>query len=142
MGWALLAGALVPVVFWLIGRRWKIRWIQAVNIPVMLSGASYIPPATGINYSSWFIVGFIFQFWMRRYRFRWWSKFCFITSAALDSGTVISTILVFLLLQLPKGGTISLEWWGNTVFTKTYDWLGYPYKIPPPEGFGRTSWGS
>lgn len=70
------------------------------------------------------------EYMMRRYRFRWWSKFCFITSAALDSGTVISTILVFLLLQLPKDGTIKLNWWGNNVFRNTYDWLGYPFKIP------------
>lgn len=35
--------------------------MRYINVPVLLNGASYIPPATGINYSSWFIVGFIFR---------------------------------------------------------------------------------
>jgi hypothetical protein len=47
---------------------------------------SYIPPATGINYSSWFAVGFVFQYLIRRRNFAWWSKFNYITSAAMDSG--------------------------------------------------------
>ena len=67
---------------------------------------------------------------MRRFRFRWWSKYNFVTSAALDSGTAISAIIIFLVLQLPKSGALRPRWWGNTVYTKTYDWLGYPYMIP------------
>lgn len=43
---------------------------------------------------------------MRRNRFRWWSKFNFILSAGLDSGTVLSGVLIFFALQLPKDGTI------------------------------------
>jgi len=138
--WALPIGAIIPVITFLLTKRFKSRWLQMINLPVMLSGASWIPPATGINYSSWFLIGFIFQYIMRRFRFRWWSKFCFITSAALESGTVVGTILVFLLLQLPKGGGLAIDWWGNTVFTKTFDWLGQPYRTPPAEGFGRSSW--
>lgn len=60
--WALLVGAALPAVFFLLSRRFRgIAWLQLVNFPVMLSGASLIPPATGINYSSWFLVGFIFR---------------------------------------------------------------------------------
>lgn len=34
-------------------------------------------------------------------------------------GTAIGSILVFLLLQLPKSGTLGLNWWGNTVWTES-----------------------
>ncbi|KAK9895732.1 putative oligopeptide transporter [Cystobasidium minutum MCA 4210] len=128
--WALLVGAALPCLFWVTSRYYKARWIRLVNIPVMLSGLVLIPQATGLNHASWFIFGFVFQFLLRRYRFRWWSKFSFITSAGLDSGTVISTLLVFFALQLPKNGGLRLNWWGNLVYRNTYDWLGYPYKIP------------
>lgn len=47
------------------------------------------------------------EFWMRRRYFRWWSKFNFILSAGLDSGTVLSGLLIFLALQLPLDGSIS-----------------------------------
>lgn len=47
--------------FWLLGRRYPNSWLKYVNIPVLLTGPSFMPPATGINYSSWFLFGFIFR---------------------------------------------------------------------------------
>ena len=69
-------------------------------MPVMFIGVGYIPPATGINYSSWFAVGFLFQYFIRRRNFGWWSKFNYVTSAALDSGTVLALIFIFFTLQV------------------------------------------
>ncbi|GAA6024567.1 hypothetical protein JCM11491_002702 [Sporobolomyces phaffii] len=136
----LLAGAVLPVLTWLITKRFATPFLKYINVPVALTGAILMPPATGINYSSWFLVGFIFQYLLRRRQFRWWSKFNFVLSAGLDSGTVFSGVVIFLALSLPKNGTISLNWWGNDVYTKTLDWAGVGYKTIPPEGFGRTSW--
>jgi hypothetical protein len=59
--WAILGGALLPIPFWLLGRKYPNSWLKYVNIPVLLTGATYMPPATGINYSSWFLFGFIFR---------------------------------------------------------------------------------
>ncbi|KAI5478852.1 proton-dependent oligopeptide transporter, POT family [Pseudohyphozyma bogoriensis] len=139
--WWFLAGGLLPIIFWVAGKRWPTNHVlQLVNIPVMMTGALFMPPASGINYSSWFFVGFLFQYLARRKFFRWWAKFNFIFSAALDCGTVISTIMIFLCLQLPKNGTIAVNWWGNDVYTKTADWAGVPYLTPPEEGFGPATW--
>ncbi|GAA5905611.1 uncharacterized protein JCM6883_005386 [Sporobolomyces salmoneus] len=136
----LLAGAVLPFLTWALAKRFPKTFLAYVNVPVALAGATYMPPATGINFSSWFFVGFIFQYLLRRRQFRWWSKFNFVLSAGLDSGTVLSGLLIFLTLFLPKHGSISLNWWGNDVYTKTLDWAGVSYKTPPPEGFGGTSW--
>ncbi|GAA5998997.1 hypothetical protein JCM5350_004400, partial [Sporobolomyces pararoseus] len=136
----LLAGAILPVLTWLATRRFPNTFVKYINVPVALTGAIYMPPATGINFSSWILVGFIFQYVLRRRRFRWWSKFNFVLSAGLDSGTVLSGVVIFLTLSLPKNGQISLDWWGNNVYTKTLDWAAVSYKAVPPEGFGRTSW--
>ncbi|GAA6064754.1 hypothetical protein JCM10212_002673 [Sporobolomyces blumeae] len=136
----LLAGAIAPVVVWLLARRFPRSFLQYANVPVALSGCLAMPPATGINYSSWFLVGFVFQYLLRQRRFEWWSKFNFVLSAALDAGTVVSGIVIFLAVMLPKHGTISLDWWGNNVFTNTLDWAGASYRTPPLEGFGRTTW--
>jgi hypothetical protein len=40
-------------------------------------------------------------------------------SAGLDAGTCLSIIVVFLTLVLPKDGTISLGWVGNTINEKS-----------------------
>lgn len=106
------------------------------------------------------------EYLLRLRKFRWWSKYNFVLSAALDSGTVSCGVIMFLALALPKNGSIgelfldselsayrahartepkhsnllALQWWGNEVYTKTLDWAGVSYKPVPPEGFGRTSW--
>lgn len=101
----MLIGAILPVPFFFLSKRWPKSWLRYVNIPVMLTGASYIPPGTGsvclhlathlltlhdrINYVSWFIVGFIFQYWLRRFRFRWWSK------VSNNSGLTYAHLLTF-----------------------------------------------
>lgn len=47
MMWWLLVGAILPVPFWFLAKKWPRSWIRFVNIPVLLTGASYIPPGTG-----------------------------------------------------------------------------------------------
>jgi len=122
----LLGGAVTPVITWTLAKRFPHSFLQYANVPVALSGAIFMPPATGINFSSWFLVGFIFrmsplhrslflsnplllvstEYLLRRRQFRWWSKFNFVLSAGLDSGTIISALFIFLTLSLPKNGTI------------------------------------
>jgi len=126
--YALVVGAFLPIPFWLWQRRYPQSWLKYFSMPVLLNGPGSIPPALGINYSSWFVVAFIFQYVIRRRNFRWWSKFNYILSSALDSGTTIALILIFLTLQLPKGGTIAINWWGNSVYMQTADGNSVSYK--------------
>lgn len=120
--YALIVGALLPLPFWFWQRRNPNSWVKYISTPVILNGVSGIPPATGINYSAWFAVGALFQYFIRKRYFAWWSKFNYVTSAALDSGTVISLMTIFFTLQFPKNGRITVNWWGNTVY-KHSEWL-------------------
>ncbi|KAG2015329.1 peptide transporter MTD1 [Coprinopsis cinerea AmutBmut pab1-1] len=128
--YAIVIGVFLPLPFWLWRRRYPDSWVKWVSTPVVLNGVSWIPPATGINYSSWFLVGFMFQYLVRKRNFAWWSKFNYVLSSALDSGTVIAVIVIFFTLQFPKDGFF-LNWWGNVVHTKTADFNQEPLlKIP------------
>ncbi|WVW80404.1 OPT family small oligopeptide transporter [Kwoniella bestiolae CBS 10118] len=137
--YALIVGAVLPIPFWLWVRRYPKSIFRNLNLPVVFSGALYIPPASGINYSSWLLTGFIFQFWLRRKQFAWWSKYNYVLSAALDVGTALSAIAIFLFLGLPGA---SINWWGNTVYQKTADWDGdgASYLTAPETGFGPDTW--
>ncbi|KAI0027591.1 OPT oligopeptide transporter protein-domain-containing protein, partial [Vararia minispora EC-137] len=130
--YAIVIGALLPIPFWLWQRRRPHSWIKYVSTPIVLNGVSFIPPSVGINFSSWFAVGFLFQYVVRKRHFAWWSKFNYITSAALDTGTVIALILIFFTLQFPRGG-LAINWWGNTVFMNTADYRGEPLLATSPE---------
>lgn len=61
MLWALLVGACLPLIPFLLGRRIKWQVFKKIDFPVMLAGASLIPQANGLNYASWFLTGFVFR---------------------------------------------------------------------------------
>ncbi|TDL15748.1 OPT oligopeptide transporter [Rickenella mellea] len=141
-----LIGAILPVISYIIHLKYPNSFIRYVNFPVIFSGTGAIPPATAFNYVPWTIVGFIFQYFIRRRHFSWWTKYNYVLSAALDSGLAISIVLIFFCLQYPKNGTIGANtietWWGNTVFANTLDWDGAPLRQLTPDNptFGPTSW--
>ena len=117
--YAFIIGLFIPLPFWFWQRRYPKSWVRWVNTPIILDSISCIPPTLGINFSSWFLVGFVFQYLIQKHNFAWWSKFNYVTSAALDSGTLVSALCIFFMLQFPKGGNITLNWWGNDVFMKS-----------------------
>jgi OPT family small oligopeptide transporter len=143
--WFFLVGAAAPIPFYFLARRYPLSLWRYINIPVFFAGVSAMPPATGINYSSWILTGFVFQWWMRRFHFRWWMRYNYILSAALDAGVALGLIAIYFMLQYPRNGTIGLNtvqaWWGNTVWLKTSDALGAPHRsLNPGETFGPSSW--
>ncbi|KAF9029353.1 OPT-domain-containing protein [Hymenopellis radicata] len=131
--YALVVGLFLPIPFWLWQRRYPNSWVKYVSTPIVLNGVSFLPPATGINYSSWFAVGVVFQYFIRKRNFAWWSKFNYVTSAALDCGTVLGLIFIFFTLQFPNGG-VSVNWWGNSVYARTADYNRTPLKAIPAGG--------
>jgi hypothetical protein len=111
-----LIGAMTPVVPWLLTKKYPNKWYKYVNMPVIFNGTGLIPPASAVNYVPWAIVGFIFQYVIRRRHFSWWTKYnctyysspsftllLYLTpllsldvlSAALDSGVAVSIVLIF-----------------------------------------------
>jgi hypothetical protein len=64
----------------------------------------------------WCAGGFVFMYWIRKYRHNWWLKYNYVTSAALDSGVAISAIVIFgvsmgtATTDNPYGWTPN--WWG------------------------------
>lgn len=165
--WALI-GAVLPVPFYLLAKRWPNSWIRFVNIPVMLTGCAYIPPATGYNYASWCVVLPCAGTMQNRLGVAQVPRrlhlpvphappslplvvqvqFCAcprpvsrselmtsrpqVLSAGLEGGTLLSGVLIFFCLIMPKGGALEpcvapssasrsglirlayRTWWGNT----------------------------
>lgn len=138
--WFFLIGAILPIPFYFLARRFPLSFWRYVNIPVMFAGLGAIPPASGINYASWALTGFIFNYCIRRYHFRWWMRYNYIFSAALDAGVAIASVVIFFCLIYPKGG-INLHWWGNDFWMTTADAMGSSfYVINPAEPIGPKTW--
>jgi hypothetical protein len=110
--WFFAIGTVSPIPFYFLARRSPFSIWRYINIPVFFSTIGAVPLGSGLNFSSWAIVGFIFNYYIRRFHFRWWMRYNYILSAALDAGVGLSMIIIFA-MQYPKGG-FKIEWWGNT----------------------------
>ncbi|KAG9321732.1 hypothetical protein KVV02_005078 [Mortierella alpina] len=82
-----------------------------VHWPVLLAATSNMPPALPFMYTNGLFVGFIFSFVLRRYRYKWWSRYNYLTSAALDTGLVLSGLVIFFAIQSQNANFPF--WWGN-----------------------------
>ncbi len=88
-------------------------------------------------------------FLKRRFR-GWWAKYNYITSAGLDTGLYISTIVIFFALILPQAVNppqwfMNPPWDGNPNVTNAFNNLdswGAAIKstVDPGETFGPTTW--
>ncbi|KAK8293457.1 hypothetical protein V6Z12_D06G190200 [Gossypium hirsutum] len=111
--WLFLIGAFLPVPVWVLSKIFpEKKWIPLINIPVLSYGFAGMPPATPTNIASWLITGTIFNYFVFKYHKRWWQKYNYVLSAALDAGTAFMGVLLFFALQ-NEGH--NLKWWGTEV---------------------------
>ncbi|KAF9954532.1 hypothetical protein BGZ72_004505 [Mortierella alpina] len=110
--WGFLVGALLPIPFWLASKKFPhITWLKYVHWPVLLAATSNMPPALPYFYTNGLFLGFVFMFLLRRYRYSWWSRYNYLTSAAMDSGVAICGLIIFFAIQSWEGEMP--YWWGN-----------------------------
>lgn len=113
--WAFLLGAIAPVGTWILGRRSKKNIWRMINFPILFGSLSWIPPATGLNFSIWAVVCFVFNYVIRRRKTAWWEKYAMTLSAALDSGLAFAVIVVFFACIYP-GWVDGFQWWGTEIY--------------------------
>ncbi|KAH0858707.1 LOW QUALITY PROTEIN: hypothetical protein HID58_086968, partial [Brassica napus] len=111
VNWFFLVGAIAPVLVWLASRMFpRQQWIKLINMPVLISAISSMPPATAVNYTTWLLAGFLSGFVVFRYRPHLWQRYNYVLSGALDAGLAFMGVLLYMCLGLEN---VSLEWWGN-----------------------------
>ena len=71
--WFFLAGPVVVIITYTLGRWWK--QANYLSWPVAFGAMSLVPPATGISFSSWWVVNVIFNGWLKLRKPAWWSKY-------------------------------------------------------------------
>lgn len=138
--WFWFLGAMLPIIFYVMTRVIPNRHLRYLHAPVMLGAMAWLPPATPLSFSSWAIVGLIFNYGIRR-RFKgWWTQYNYLTSAGLDCGLIICTIVIFFAITLPEVSAPS--WWGNVKVFETLDATGAAIRKTVGEGetFGPKTW--
>ncbi|CAG8522064.1 6241_t:CDS:2 [Paraglomus occultum] len=96
--WCWVVGFLLPVPFYLLNRKFpksSFPW-RSVNIPLICLGAALTSQLPKNYVVSALVVGFTTQFLIYRYRHQLWRKYNYVVNAALDSGTQMCVLFVFL----------------------------------------------
>ncbi|KAK3333123.1 OPT family small oligopeptide transporter [Cercophora scortea] len=135
-----LIGAVVPVIIYFAAKRYPKSPVKFLMAPLIFGGAGSIPPATPLNYLSWGIVGFVFQYLIRNRHFAWWSRLNFLTSSGLDLGLALATLLIFFAFTL--NSIDPPAWWGNDIVTSTMDAQGTAIQrfVEVGKTFGPSVW--
>ncbi|KAF9350990.1 hypothetical protein BGX26_010891 [Mortierella sp. AD094] len=85
-----------------------------INTPLICMGASFVPQAPASFVVSAGIVAFVFAFLVLRYRHEWWRRYTFVLAAALDAGTQICNMAIFVVFSLILKGSVAFpSWFGN-----------------------------
>ncbi|KAI0834343.1 small oligopeptide transporter [Hypoxylon sp. FL0890] len=127
-------GLILPPITYYIWKKTRNDFVRKINWPLIFVGTYNVPPATGINYSSWYIVNLIFNKIIYQKFYAWWSKYNYVLAAALDTGLAISGIVIF--FAVTYGPNVQFpDWWGNTVWQNTADGQGLPWLPMPDIGY-------
>ncbi|KAI4864147.1 small oligopeptide transporter [Hypoxylon rubiginosum] len=127
-------GLILPPMTYYLWKRTGSEFVRKVNWPLIFVGTYNVPPATGINYSSWYIVNLIFNKIIYKRFYAWWTKYNYVLAAALDTGLAFSGIVIF--FAVTYGPNLQFpDWWGNTVWQNTADGQGLPWLPMPDVGY-------
>lgn len=138
--WCFLIGAILPFFTYYAAKKYPNSRFRYLSVPVMLGSLGAIPPATVYNLLCWGSVGFIFQKFIRGRYNPWWSKYNYITSAGLDSGLILCTLLIFFTLSLTN--VKPPQWFGNVDVFNTMDQSDTAIRktLPPGGKIGSVTW--
>lgn len=138
--WCFPLGAFLPIPLWLYSRHKKHSLLRKVNLPVIFGAMGWIPPATGLNFSVWALVCFLFNYLIKRRANAWWGKYTMTLSAALDSGLAFGIVIVFFVFIYP-GWMKDFSWWGTEVYKQGCDWQACSFRtVKEGERFGPETW--
>ncbi|KAF8860594.1 OPT-domain-containing protein [Acephala macrosclerotiorum] len=138
--WCFPIGAIAPIILWLYARNKKGNIVRKINLPVLFGSLSWIPPATGLNFSVWALVCYLFNYQIKNRATAWWAKYTMTLSAALDSGLAFGLVVVFFGFVYP-GWMEGFKWWGTEIFKRGCDWNACPYMtVENGSHFGPDTW--
>jgi OPT oligopeptide transporter protein len=126
-----LFGLLIPVPFYFLAKRFPRSIWRYVNFPALLYGAINLSPYN-LNYI-WAptIVGFVFNYYIKRRYLAWWEKYAYVLTSSFGAAVAISAIIIFFAVEYHP---VSINWWGNTVSSAGCDAAGCPLYTVPDTG--------
>jgi hypothetical protein len=116
---AMFMGLFAPLPFWLT---WKIagprsrvgKIAKYFNLPIITLYIGYLPYSVNGQWWTCLVIGFLSQWWLRTHRPKWFIKYNYLLSAALDGGSQVILFILSFAVFGASGATVPFPyWWGN-----------------------------
>ncbi|KAF4806657.1 Oligopeptide transporter 2 [Colletotrichum siamense] len=105
------AGAVAPIIIWLLHKKFPKARFDLWNSTIFFASAATFHGNLSTGPFTTFLVGTFFNFYLYRYRRKFWNKWAYISGAALDTG--FNANLLFIFIFLGTTGAVMVNWWGN-----------------------------
>ncbi|KAK5996142.1 Sexual differentiation process protein isp4 [Cladobotryum mycophilum] len=112
LGWGFLAGAILPIPFYFLQKRYPNSWVRYVHIPVLLNGPLELSPYNLMHLWPATVISFVFNFYIKSRWLGWWQRYAYVFTSSMSSAIGISAIVIFFAVQFHA---VNLDWWGNNV---------------------------
>ena len=116
MGFACFIGLIFPVPFWLLykfspsGSRLQ-RAAHFIHTPIVALYVGYLPYSVNGQWWSCLVIGLASQWWARTHRPKWFRKYNYLTSAALDGGSQIILFILSFAVFGASGNAVDFPYW-------------------------------
>ncbi|KAJ6564729.1 OPT-domain-containing protein [Mycena capillaripes] len=128
--WCFLIGALLPFPFYFL--RKKVKMLNYLHLPVLLSGALIWAPYSMANIWPAVPIAYVFNVVIKRRYLAWWSKYNYVTTTAFSTAIAICAIVIFFAIEWPG---VSIDWSGNNRPFEGCDAEGCARLPIPDQGF-------
>ncbi|KAI0746554.1 OPT oligopeptide transporter [Daedaleopsis nitida] len=119
ISFAFFIGLLFPLPFWIAYKLAKkdslvARYAPFFNTPIIALYMGYLPYSVNGQWWSCLVIGLASQWWARTRRPKWFKKYNYLTSAALDGGSQVILFILSFAVFGASGNEVSFPtWWGN-----------------------------
>ncbi|KAL2801979.1 OPT oligopeptide transporter protein-domain-containing protein [Aspergillus granulosus] len=96
--WGFLAGALAPVLMWVLHKKFPRLRFDLWNTTIFFASAATFYGNLSTGPFTTFLVGTFTNFYLYRYRHVFWNKWSYISGAALDTGFNANLLFIFIFL--------------------------------------------
>ncbi|KAF8160534.1 OPT oligopeptide transporter [Mycena galopus ATCC 62051] len=105
-------GAGLPIILFLLHRRWPRGGFDLVNIPIFATTMGNFYGHISTNVFTWFILGTVNHLYVKKYKYKFWKTYAYIAGAAADIGFNLNMLLLFIAFSAIRV-TVAPHWWGN-----------------------------
>ncbi|KAF7312525.1 OPT oligopeptide transporter [Mycena indigotica] len=113
VAWAYVVGLAVPVPFWIAYRYFPKLRTDYLYTPVICYYIGWLCVGINSSVSSYFVIAYLSQWWLRTRYPRWFTKYNYVLAAALDGGTQVMVFILSFAVQGASGNShLFPQWWG------------------------------